>query len=139
MKSYQELITNRVYIGSAASAEEATNELDLDKVFDLRVESLDDDMTGKRVHLPIIDGKEKQDESVKNVINAVKKAYDNDEAIFFHCSGGKNRTGTVAIGLLLELGLAKSIEEAEEKAVSIRSEISVKPEMKETLGRLYRM
>ncbi|EZH64271.1 hypothetical protein DH09_00615 (plasmid) [Bacillaceae bacterium JMAK1] len=138
MKSYQELIPNRVYIGGAASAEEATKTHDLGKVFDLRAESLDEDKTGKRVHLPIIDDKENQDESVKIAINTVKNAYDNDENIFFHCSGGKNRTGTVAIGLLLELGLAESIIEAEEKAVLIRSEISVKQEMKETLGRLYK-
>ncbi|WP_059106106.1 protein-tyrosine phosphatase family protein [Shouchella shacheensis] len=136
-KHYQELIPNLVFIGGAASAEEVAKTHEINKVFDLRAESSDEDKTGKRVHLPIIDDADKQDDSVKTAIRTVKKEYDQGNSVYFHCSGGKNRTGTVAIGLLLELGLAHSIKEAEEKAVSIRPEISIKPEMKETLGRLY--
>ncbi len=42
-----------------------------------------------------------------------------------------------ATGLLLELGHASSVEEAEQKAKEIRSIINIKPEMKQVLERLY--
>ncbi|MFZ0445271.1 MAG: protein tyrosine phosphatase, partial [Bacillus sp. (in: firmicutes)] len=63
--------------------------------------------------------------------------YHEGENIYFHCQGGSNRTGTVAIGTLLALGKASTIEEAEEMAKNARPKISVKPEMKEALKRIY--
>ncbi|WP_227939223.1 hypothetical protein [Alkalihalobacillus deserti] len=48
----------------------------------------------------------------------------NDQAlikIYFHWSGGKNRTGTGAIGTLLSLGEAKTKEEAEKMVTEIRA------------------
>lgn len=64
------------------------------------------------------------------VINEGKKVY-------FHCQGGSNRTGTVAIGTLLALGKANTVVEAEEMAKTERPKISVKPEMKESLQRIF--
>jgi len=64
-------------------------------------------------------------------------AYHVGKKVFFHCSGGRNRSGTVAIGALLELGEATTIDATENKAKSIRDIIDVKPEMKEVLHRLY--
>ncbi len=57
--------------------------------------------------------------------------------MYFHCQGGSNRTGTVAIGTLLALGKANKIEEAEEKAKTVRPKINIKPEMKEALKRIF--
>lgn len=57
--------------------------------------------------------------------------------MYFHCAGGSNRTGTVAVVTLLTLGKGKSIEEAEEMAKSARPKIKVKPEMKEALKRIF--
>ncbi len=46
-------------------------------------------------------------------------------------------TGTVEIGTLLALRKASNIEEAEEIAKTVRPKINVKPEMKETLKRIF--
>jgi protein-tyrosine phosphatase len=87
--------------------------------------------------MPIVDNSEQQDESVKKAIDEVIQAYESGKNVYFHCSGGKNRTGTVAIGTLLKLGEAKTIEEAEAKAKGIREVINVNPEMKAALGRMF--
>ena len=50
-----------------------------------------------------------QDESVKKSIDHVVNAYNEGENVYFHCQGGSNRTGTVAIGTLLALGKASTI------------------------------
>ncbi|MBM6384952.1 protein-tyrosine phosphatase family protein [Paenibacillus sp. FSL K6-2862] len=57
--------------------------------------------------------------------------------VAFHCGGGKGRTGTVAAGILLELGLANMFEDAEIRAKSIRSIINIKPMQKELLKEIY--
>ncbi|MFB6367768.1 tyrosine-protein phosphatase [Paenibacillus elgii] len=55
----------------------------------------------------------------------------------FHCGGGKGRTGTVAAGTLLALGISDRIEEAEATAKNIRSVIDIKPVQKEALMKLF--
>jgi len=65
-------------------------------------------------------------------------AYKNDKKVAFHCSGGKGRTGTVAVGTLIELGQASTIDEAEAKAKSIRNVIDLKSPQRESLQKLYR-
>jgi protein-tyrosine phosphatase len=50
----------------------------------------------------------------------------------FHCGGGSGRTGTIAVGTLLSLGLAKTVEEAEAIAKAARPKIN-----KDTLKRLF--
>ncbi|MGI8282386.1 protein-tyrosine phosphatase family protein [Bacillus mycoides] len=86
---------------------------------------------------PIAEGVEGQDESVKTAIAAVKEAVEQDKKVFFHCCGERNRTGTVETGLLVDLGHASNVKEAEQKAKEIRSSINIKPEMKQVLKRLY--
>ncbi|MDM5205399.1 protein-tyrosine phosphatase family protein [Cytobacillus kochii] len=137
-KNYHELIPNRIYIGGANAAVDAVKAQGIDVVYDLRAEATEEEANSKRIHAPIVDDAENQDQSVQAAIAKVKEAFDEGKKIYFHCAGGRNRTGTVAIGLLLELGVAMSIEEAELMVQEIRSEISVRPEMKETLKRLYK-
>lgn len=77
------------------------------EVFDLRAggEEPEGFPAGTKRHAyPIVEGVEGQDESVRKAIAAVKEAFEQDKKVFFHCSGGRNRTGTVATGLLLALG-----------------------------------
>jgi len=62
---------------------------------------------------------------------------DNNQKVYFHCSGGRNRTGTVATGLMIELGLAQNVDEAEKAVKVIRSEVAIKPEMREALRTIY--
>jgi protein-tyrosine phosphatase len=137
MSEYQELIPKRIYIGGADAIPELLKKEKIDVVYDLRAENAEEHYDYIRKHQPIVDNAENQDESVKQAIDEVINAYESGKNVYFHCSGGKNRTGTVAIGTLLKLGEANSIEEAEAKAKGIRSVINVNPEMKAALGRLF--
>ncbi len=134
-KNYHELIKDRIYIGGADDVKDMLQNEKADVIFDLRAEALEVDYD--RVHSPIVDDAEEQDESIKNSINHVVKAYNEGKKIYFHCQGGSNRTGTVAVGTLLSLGKAKTIDEAENIAMSARPKINVKPEMKDALKRLF--
>lgn len=134
-KNYHELIKDRIYIGGADDVKDMMENEKANVIFDLRAEAQEVDY--ERFHSPIVDDAEDQDESIKKSIEHVIKAYDEGKKIYFHCQGGSNRTGTVAVGTLLTLGKAKTIEEAEEIAKSARPKINVKPEMKVALKRLF--
>ena len=137
-KNYQELVKNKIFIGGAGEAKEAIENEGIDVVIDLRAEILEDNFDFRRVHIPIVDDSdEQQDDSVKIAIDRVAEAYNADQKVYFHCAGGSNRTGTVAIGTLLALGAAKTIEEAENKAMTVRPKINVKPQLKESLKRIF--
>lgn len=136
-KNYQALIKNRIYIGGADDVTDVVKNEKADIIFDLRAEASEVKSDYSRVHCPIIDDIDKQEKSVKTAIENVITAYNEGSKVYFHCGGGSNRTGTVAIGTLLQLGEANTIEEAEEKAKAIRPKINVKPEMKEALKRIF--
>lgn len=136
-KNYQELIKGRIYIGGADDVEELMSNEKIDILFDLRAEAPKEDSKYNRVHCPIVDEEAFQDESVQKSIDKVVSAYNEGNNVYFHCQGGSNRTGTVAIGTLLALGKASTIEEAEEMAKKARPKINVKPEMKESLKRIF--
>ncbi|TQR13342.1 protein-tyrosine phosphatase family protein [Psychrobacillus soli] len=136
-KNYHELIKDRIYIGGADDVDEVMENEKVGRVFDLRAESSNVNFHDKRVHSPIVDDADQQDISIKSSIEQVVRAYNEGESVYFHCQGGSNRTGTVAIGTLLSLGKADTIEEAEQMAKIVRPKISVKPEMKEALRRIF--
>lgn len=136
-KYYQELIKGRIFIGGADDVDELMSNEKIDILFDLRAEAPKEESKYNRVHSPIVDEIAFQDESVQKSIDQVVSAYNAGNNVYFHCQGGSNRTGTVAIGTLLALGKASTIEEAEEMAKTARPKINVKPEMKESLKRIF--
>ncbi|SEM55144.1 thioredoxin reductase (NADPH) [Mesobacillus persicus] len=136
-KNYQALIKDRVFIGGADDVQDVMETEKADVIFDLRAEAPTENSDFNRIHRPIVDDKENQEESVKQAIDHVLDAYHKGKKVYFHCGGGSNRTGTVAIGTLLALGEANTIDEAEAKAQSVRPKIKVKPEMKEALKRIF--
>jgi len=136
-KSYQELIGDRIFIGGADDAVEVMKNEKVDVIVDLRAESANTSSDSNRIHCPIIDDTDQQDESVNEAINLVVNSYNDGKKVFFHCGGGSNRTGTVAIGTLLALGKAETIAEAEERAKTIRPKINVKSAMRDSLKRLF--
>jgi protein-tyrosine phosphatase len=136
-KNYHELFKDRIYIGGADDVNDLLENEKVDIVFDLRAEAPKEEAKYNRVHSPIVDDVDHQDESVKKSIDRVVSAYNEGKNVYFHCQGGSNRTGTVAIGTLLALGKADTIKEAEEIAKKARPKINVKPEMKEALKRIF--
>jgi len=136
-KNYHELLKDRIYIGGADDIHDVMKNEKVDIAFDLRAEAPKEESPYNRVHSPIVDDADQQDVSVKKSIDHVVNAYKEGKNVYFHCQGGSNRTGTVAMGTLLALGEAKTIEEAEEIAKAARPKINVKPEMKKALKRIY--
>ncbi|QFT89845.1 hypothetical protein FIU87_14370 [Bacillus sp. THAF10] len=136
-KNYQLLMDN-VYIGGANQVQEAHTMEGLDVIIDLRAETdmVKDNLP--RIHMPIVDNAEQQEESVKAAIEYVMRAKQDGKKVYFHCSGGRNRTGTVAMGMLLHSGKASTVEEAEQLVTSIRPVINVKPELKNVLQKMYK-
>lgn len=136
-KKYQELMKNRIYFGGANDVSDMMEHEKADVVFDLRVKEYESNSNIFRVHTPIVDEEEHQAASLKKALHLVKDAYQNNQKIYFHCGGGNSRAGSVAIGTLLALGQAKTIEEAEEMVRSIRPTIKFKPEMKSALKEIF--
>jgi thioredoxin reductase (NADPH) len=136
-KNYNELIKDRIYFGGADDVKDMMENEKADVIFDLRAESHENKSGYDRFHSPIVDDAEQQDESIKRSIEYVVNAYNEGKKVYFHCGGGSNRAGTVAVGTLLTLGKANTIDEAEQMAKSIRQKVKVKPEMKEALHRIF--
>ncbi|SEN79954.1 thioredoxin reductase (NADPH) [Mesobacillus persicus] len=136
-KNYQALVKDRIFIGGADDAKTVVENEKAEVTFDLRAEAPTEPADYNRVHSPIVDDEAGQEESIKNAIDRLMNAYNEGKIVYFHCGGGSNRTGTVAIGTLLAMGEASTIDEAEEMAKGIRPKIKVKPEMKEALKRIY--
>lgn len=140
MPSYHELVPNKVYIGGENGLLEALQEQTITDVYDLRdngqeAEGFPAEVT--RHTYPIVEDQTGQEGSVQAAIQAVKEAVSAGKTVYFHCSGGRNRTGTVATGLLIELGLASTVEEAEALAKEKRPDINIKPEMRDVLKGFY--
>jgi protein-tyrosine phosphatase len=136
-KNYSELIKDRIYFGGADDVKEMMEHEKADIIFDLRAESHENKSGFDRIHSPIVDEAEHQDESIKRSIENVVNAYNNGKKVYFHCGGGSTRAGTVAVGTLLYLDKAKTIEEAEKIATEARPKVNVKPQMKEALHRIF--
>jgi thioredoxin reductase (NADPH) len=136
-KNYQALIKDRIFIGGADQVDEVMENEKVDVIYDLRAEAPTQESKYNRIHQPIVDDEEHQEESVKKAIDEVLHSFNEGKKVYFHCGGGSNRTGTVAIGTLLALGQAKEIDQAEVIARDIRPKIKVKPEMKAALKNIY--
>lgn len=140
MSNYHELVKGKVYIGGADAAVHAIKEQGITDVFDLRDDGEKQEgfpETTTRHHYPIIEDRDDQEESIKAAIVAVTEAVQSDKKVFFHCAGGRNRTGTVATALLINLGEATTVEEAEKLAMERRPDISIKPEMRKILKNMF--
>lgn len=140
-KKYHALIADKIFMGGAADVEAMGLNEGIEVVVDLREEATEcayptDHV--KWVKIPLADDtKEHEAELFKQAIDEVVGAYNAGKKVAFHCGGGKGRTGTVAVGILLELGLANTFEDAEIKAKSIRSIINIKPLQKELLNKIF--
>ncbi|MGP0585820.1 protein-tyrosine phosphatase family protein [Paenibacillus timonensis] len=140
MAHYHELVKGKVFIGGIDGLQEALRNEDITDVYDIRDDGKEPNDFPKSVmrhHYPIVEDTSGQETSIAEAIQAIKQGLDHDQKVYFHCSGGRNRTGTVATGLMLELGQASSVAEAESLVKSIRSEIAIKPEMRDALRTLY--
>lgn len=140
-KPYHELIAGRIYCGGAQDVQQMVDEDQVAVVVDLRAESTACAAEHSElvwVQIPLSDHADQpEDDLFREAIVAVVEAYRLGQKVAFHCGGGKGRTGTVAAGVLLELGLCQTLVEAEAMAKSIRPVINIKPDQRLSLARLY--
>lgn len=140
-KTYQALIADRIYFGGAKDVAAMVENDKIQVVVDLREESQaceSSDPSVTWIKIPLGDNATEPEHLLfAQAIRAVVSAYHQNKKVAFHCGGGKGRTGTVAVGLLLELGICSTIDDAEAMAKSIRPVISIKPEQRVSLLRLY--
>ena len=133
--TYQSLLDGKVYIGGVDAVETADAEHQIDAFFDLRG-TRDGDVHAKSVYTPLTDGEEAT--SLQRAVQQMKEAVEAGEIIYMHCNTGRGRTGAAATALLLELGVASSVEEAEQMAKEARDVIDIRPNFREALQQLYK-
>ncbi|MFD2085900.1 protein-tyrosine phosphatase family protein [Brevibacillus brevis] len=140
-KQYQALVEDKIFLGSASDVESMIQNEGVDVVVDLRGEAQQPAFSDPNVQWIQIalgdEGNSDQGTLFKQAIDEVVKAYKNGKKVAFHCNGGRGRTGVVAAGTHLSLGLSSTLQEAEEKVKEIRSEINIKPKQKEVLHKLF--
>jgi protein-tyrosine phosphatase len=134
---YAELVPNRIFIGGVDAIDDLLSNENIDVIYDLRAEVKGALSSDKSVHQPIVDDAEQQDESIQAAVKQVVDAYKDGKNVYFHCNTGRGRAGTIATATLLELGLANSIDEAEQQAKVIQPTINIKPQFKDALKRIY--
>lgn len=133
--TYQSLLDQKVYIGGIDAVETADAQHDIDAFFDLRG-TRDGDVHEKSVYTPLIDGEETT--SLQRAVRQMKEAVESGKTIYMHCNTGRGRTGAAATALLLELGVASTIEEAEQMVKETRDVIDIRPNFREALQQLYK-
>lgn len=140
-KKYHALYKDRIFMGGATDVEEMVKNEGVQVVVDLREEATEfasTDPNVRWVKIPLGDNATETEETLfEKAIDEVVHAYQNGQKVAFHCGGGKGRTGTVAIGTLLALGEAKTINEAEEMAKHIRNIINIHPIQRESLEKIF--
>ena len=136
-KKYEALVPNRIFVGGIDAIDELLANENIDVIYDLRAEVKGPLSSEVSVHQPIVDEADHQDESIKAAVKEVVDAYHSGKNVYFHCNTGRGRAGTIATATLLELGLADSVDEAEQKAKEIRPQINVRPQFKDALKRIY--
>lgn len=135
-KNYQELVDNQIFFGGAKDVEDAIANEQIDIVIDLRV-AQPEKVKYTRIHAPIADEGADMIPSIQYAVDEVMKAYHDGKKVYFHCGSGSGRAGTIATATLLELGQAKTVEAAEQKAKAIRSKVNVREPLKKALKEIY--
>ena len=137
---YHELVPG-VFMGAAADAQAAVANEKVDVIVDLRSEATACEAQGAGLNwikIPLGDNAPGAETALyKQAIDEVVAAQKACHRVMFHCGMGRGRTGTVATGVLLELGLADSVEAAEAKAKQIRPQLTLQTVQRQALEQLY--
>lgn len=143
-KNYDVLVKDHIFFGGVADAKNAIEQEGIDLVVDVRVNGLTEDEQAvagfSYLHRPIAD-----EDSIEVVAHSIKAgaidvvaAFEDGKKVYFHCGSGTGRAGVMAAATLIELGLADSVEEAENKVKVARPKVNIRPKMKEALAELYK-
>ncbi|MGE7092383.1 protein-tyrosine phosphatase family protein [Lysinibacillus sp. NPDC048646] len=141
-KNYDVLVKDRLYFGGAKDVGAAFSNECVDVVIDVRVHGLSAEEQAKAnytyMHLPIADEEQEAASSIERVAQEIVTVYDAGQKVFFHCGSGSGRAGVAATAVLMELGLANTLEEAELTVKKARPQVTIRPNMSEALTKLYK-
>ena len=141
-KNYDVLVKDRLYFGGAKDAKAAFDNEAVDMVIDVRVNGLteaEQETVGYLYkHLPIADEEQEVTTSIDMVTKEITAAYHAGKKVYFHCGSGGGRAGVAATAVLMDLGLAASLEEAESAVKEVRPQVSIRPNMATALQKLYK-
>ena len=141
-KNYDVLVKDRLYFGGVKDAEAAFNNEAVDMVIDVRVNGLTDKeqeaISYMYKHFPIAEEEQAVAASIDKVTKEITAAYNVGKKVYFHCGSGGGRAGVVATAVLLELGLADSLEEAESAVKEVSPQVKIRPNMAVALQKLYK-
>ncbi|HLR09904.1 MAG TPA: dual specificity protein phosphatase family protein [Sporosarcina sp.] len=132
---YKPLIPGRLFVGGVDAIDTLLENEEIDVIYDLRAQKPERLSSEKSIHQPLVDGKEQQ--SIQEAVDAVMKDYRDGKNVYFHCNTGRGRGGTIATAIMLELEIAKTVDEAEQLVKEIRPATHVRPPFKEALKQLY--
>ncbi|MFJ5792598.1 dual specificity protein phosphatase family protein [Lysinibacillus sp. NPDC093197] len=140
-KNYDVLVKDRLFFGGAQDADAAYVNEQVDVVIDVRVNGL----TAQEQqaahynynHMPIADEEAEVAQSIEKVAKKIVSAYESGQKVYFHCGSGGGRAGVAATAVLMELGLAKSLQSAESAVKKARSQVTIRPNMATALKKLY--
>ncbi|NHN30620.1 protein-tyrosine phosphatase family protein [Paenibacillus agricola] len=140
-QTYQSLYEQQIFIGGEKDVAQFIDKEAVDIIIDLRAEvehgneEQPDGIT--RVHIPLVDRLAGQEALLKKAIDGVVEGVGQGKKVAIHCAAGRSRTGSVAVGVLLALGLSDSVKDAESKVRGIRPEVEVHSELRKSLASLY--
>jgi len=140
-KNYDVLVKDRLFFGGAQDAQAAFSNEQVDVVIDVRVNGLTEQQQQAAHydyhHIPIADEEAEVAPSIDKVAKKIVSAYESGQKVYFHCGSGGGRAGVAATAVLMELGLANSLEEAESAVKKARSQVTIRPNMATALKKLY--
>lgn len=136
VRGYQCLYQERIFFGGRADVAAMVGNGGCRIIVDLRAEASEPSIVQSDVtyiHVPIAAGAEGQEELLKRAIYTIIEVSQEGTKIGFHSEDGCSRAGSVAAGIRVALGLAVSVEDAEEQVKAIRPETRLHPHLKNSL------
>ncbi|MDQ0920279.1 dual specificity protein phosphatase family protein [Paenibacillus sp. V4I5] len=139
-KDYQSLHEERIFIGGAKDVKQMIEDEQVEVVIDLRAEAqeaVSSPESVELIHIPLVDQQEGQEGQIGKAADEVIRHYRDGKKVALHCAAGRSRTGSVAIAVLLQLGIEPTVQQAEEALKQIRTEANVHPELLKSVARLF--
>lgn len=135
--SYSELVLGRLYFGGVDDLETVKQNEKIDVIYDVRIQAENNKENNNCpiVAAPIEEGNLSQ--TIKGGAQNIKAAYEEGKNVYIHCGSGNGRASVMSAAVLLELGFAKNLEEAEQIIQSKRYTANIRPHMHAALEESY--
>lgn len=134
----KEMIAGRLFIGSADEAKAVVEAGVATTVMDVRVNGVAAEPSYTYFHCPIADESDQIAQSIQTGVNELKTRLEQGESIYLHCGSGNGRASVMTAAALIELGYARTIEEAEEIILQKNPLANIRPNMRAALEKIYK-